>query len=131
MNATMTPAPTREPSPLSIWSSRWRAVAVVSMVVQIVVVVAWLLLPTPTVARSVIALILCAPLLAPLLGILRARRYTYKWATLCVAPYFVVGLTEAVANPSARMLAGALLAGALTWFAALLGFLRTSREPDL
>jgi uncharacterized membrane protein len=127
---TSTPVVSRNFALASAWSRRWRAVAAAAMVAQILVVVSWTLLPTPTLQGSVIALILCVPLLAPLIGVLRAHRYTYKWATLCVAPYFVVGLTEAVANPSARWLAGALLAGALTWFAALLGFLRTSRDPE-
>jgi uncharacterized membrane protein len=109
------------------WSNRWRALALFAMSAQIAVVIGWLLWPTPTLRSAVVALVLCVPLVAPFYGIARGNRYTYKWATLCVAPYFIVGLTEAVASPATRSWAGALLAGALLWFASLLGFLRTTR----
>lgn len=35
------------------------------------------------------------PLLAPLFGILRERRYTYQWAAMLVLAYFAEGLTRA------------------------------------
>lgn len=67
------------------------------------------------------------PVLLPLPGLLRGRRRTYAWATLCVTPYFVYGLTEAIANPGARLAAGAILLASLAWFVALVAFLRWSR----
>ena len=42
------------------------------------------------------------PVAAPLAGMLRGTRRTYAWATLCVAPYLVYGVTEVIANPAAR-----------------------------
>ena len=76
--------------------------------------------------RCVWALIYSLPLLLPLAGLWQGRRYTHSWATLCVLPYFVVGVTEAVANGALRNWALALLGVALLWFFALLSFLRVT-----
>lgn len=72
------------------------------------------------------ALVFTLPLLIALPGLIKGSRYTHSWATLCVLPYFVVGITEAVANTSLRYWALLLLAASLLWFFALLGFLRVS-----
>lgn len=66
------------------------------------------------------------PLLAPLPGLLRGKRYTHSWATLCVLPYFIIGISESVSNPSLRYWALALLGCSLLWFFALLGFIRVT-----
>ncbi len=68
--------------------------------------------------------LLCIPLLLPLRGLVRGWRYTYGWATLCVIPYFIGGVTEAVANPQARVWAALCLTLALALFAALILFIR-------
>lgn len=74
---------------------------------------------------SVLALV---PLLLPLPGLVRGSRRTCAWATLCVAPYFLYGLTEVVANPAVRTLAAAILFASLGWFASLVYCLRVSRD---
>jgi uncharacterized membrane protein len=66
------------------------------------------------------------PLLLALPGLIRGTRHTHSWATLCVLPYFVVGITEAVANANLRHWALMLLGASLLWFFALLSFLRVS-----
>lgn len=65
-------------------------------------------------------------LLIPLPGLLRGRRYTYSWATLCVLPYFIVGITESVANLAIRNWALSLLGASLLWFFALIAYLRVT-----
>jgi uncharacterized membrane protein len=72
-------------------------------------------------------LLMLVPLAAPLPGLWRGRRRTYAWATLCVAPYLLYGLTEVVANPAVRGAAGAILFASLAWFATLVIYLRLSR----
>lgn len=67
------------------------------------------------------------PVLLPLPGLLRGDRRTHAWATLCVAPYFIYGVTEVVANPAVRMPAAAILFASLAWFVALVHYLRLSR----
>ena len=71
--------------------------------------------------------ILLLPLLLPLRGLLRGRRRTFAWATLCVTPYFIYGLTEVIANPAVRSAAGATLFASLAWFVALVNYLRVTR----
>ncbi len=83
---------------------------------------------TAGVARGLgLAAALLWPLLLPLPGILRRRRRTFAWATLCVTPYFIYGTTEAVANPAVRTLAAAILAASLVLFCALVAWLRLTR----
>jgi uncharacterized membrane protein len=67
------------------------------------------------------------PLLAPLRGLILGRRYTYAWATLFAVPYFVFALTELLANPAARWVAGASLLLVFGWFCAMVAFLRSAR----
>jgi len=71
------------------------------------------------------------PVLLPLPGLLRGDRRTHAWATLCVAPYFIYGVTEVVANPAVRMPAAAILFASLAWFVALVHYLRLSRPARL
>ena len=108
--------------------------------VRVISLALWLLLsglvvlhqifPTFSWAAMAKALLYWLPLLAPLSGLIRGNRYTYSWATLCVLPYFIVGVTEAVANPATHLWATALLGFSLLWFFALISFLRvTSRLP--
>jgi len=70
---------------------------------------------------------LLMPVAAPLPGLVRGQRRTYAWATLCVAPYFIYGVTEVVANPAVRAAAGAILFASLAWFVMLVRYLRLSR----
>lgn len=74
-----------------------------------------------------LGLFLLAPLALPLAGYARGDRRTYGWATLCVMPGFVYGITESVANPVARGAAGWVLAASLLAFFALVAHLRATR----
>ncbi|MDE2303941.1 MAG: DUF2069 domain-containing protein [Gammaproteobacteria bacterium] len=67
------------------------------------------------------------PLLAPLGGLLRGRRHTYAWATLFAIPYLVFALTELLANPAARWVAGTSLVLVFAWFCSMVAYLRFSR----
>lgn len=70
------------------------------------------------------------PLLAPLFGILRGKRYTYQWSSLLVWPYVAEGVVRAFsdAGPS-RILAAFELLLALAFFGAIVAYLRSSRKP--
>ena len=67
------------------------------------------------------------PLLAPLNGLVRGRRYTYAWATLFAIPYLAFAVTELLANPRARWVAASSLLLVFAWFCAMIFFLRVSR----
>jgi uncharacterized membrane protein len=67
------------------------------------------------------------PLLAPLSGLVRGRRYTYAWATLFAIPYLAFALTELLVNPQARWVAAMSLLLIFAWFCTMILFLRASR----
>ena len=96
----------------------WLALAAASVVA---VAVPW------TANSLLLGLALLAPLALPLRGFAGRDRRTYGWATLCVMPGFVYGITESVANPVARGAAGWVLAASLVAFFALVAHLRTTR----
>lgn len=57
------------------------------------------------------------PLLAPLMGILRGRRYTYRWSTLLILVYFAEGLVRASSDSGpSRYLAWGEIAFCLVFF---------------
>lgn len=75
--------------------------------------------------------IICAvaviPLLAPLPGLVRGRRYTYAWATLFAMPYLIFAITELLVNPSARWVGSFSLLLIFAWFCSMVLYLRASR----
>jgi len=74
-----------------------------------------------------ICIIAVVPLLAPLNGLIRGRRYTYAWATLFAIPYLMFSATELLVNRQARWVAGASLILVFVWFCTMILFLRVSR----
>jgi len=83
----------------------------------------WTLVGYPT----LICIIAVVPLLAPLSGLIRGKRYTYAWATLFAIPYLMFSVTELLVNPQARWVAGASLILVFAWFCTMILFLRVSR----
>ena len=81
----------------------------------------------PVPANLVWTVALLLPIMAPLSGLIRGTRRTYAWAALCVAPYFIYGVTEVIANPAVRVAAGTILFASLAWFITLVRYLRLSR----
>jgi uncharacterized membrane protein len=68
------------------------------------------------------------PLLAPLMGLLHGRRYTFKWSSLLVWAYVVEGAVRVASDPgpSARLaILEIALAGA--FFTAAVAYLRATR----
>jgi uncharacterized membrane protein len=66
------------------------------------------------------------PLLAPLDGLIKGRRYTYAWATLFAIPYITFAITELLVNPSARWVASISLFLTFGWFCTMVLYLRAS-----
>jgi uncharacterized membrane protein len=77
----------------------------------------------------VLCLLAVVPLLVPLQGLWRGRRYTYAWATLLAAAYLAFATTELLVNPAARWVAGLSLILVFLWFCTMILYLRTSRAP--
>ena len=93
------------------------------------------LAPAAWPGSALMAATLLLPLLLPVRGLLRGDRRTHAWATMCVAPCFLYGVTETVANPSLRGVAAAILFASLAHFVALVAYLRVTRPqaagPDI
>ena len=107
-------------------AQRWRLLTLGCLAALFVLVAAWQLTPQWSLVAGVRAGVLALPVLFPAYGLWQGKRYTYRWATLCVLPYFIVGLTEAISNPQNRPWAATMLALALAWFVSLVGFLRVT-----
>jgi uncharacterized membrane protein len=110
----------------SEWAPRWRAATLILALLLVLLIAIRHVTTTIDPWHVALALCLSVPALAPMRGLSRYDRRTYRWATLCAIPYFVIGLTEAIADPSARVWAFGLLIGALGWFVTLIAYLRVS-----
>lgn len=68
------------------------------------------------------------PLLAPLFGILRGRRYTYQWASMLILVYLVEGVMRAMTEPGmAATLAMTEIALATIFFVTSVAYARLTR----
>jgi uncharacterized membrane protein len=111
-------------SALAAW-----AAAVACLVGLIALGLAWELALAPLKPGGSWLALKVLPLLAPLFGVLRARRYTFQWSTLLIWLYAAEGATRLVTDSgTAARLAGLELALALGYFAAAVVFLRMSRR---
>lgn len=104
-----------------------RFFVVSSVLVLIAIVAGWVLSTGVSLARMFLAIVATLPLWIPLRRLIGGERRTYAWMTLCVIPYFVLAITEAVANPAARAWAGVCLVVAFGLFVGLIGYLRVTR----
>jgi uncharacterized membrane protein len=68
-----------------------------------------------------------APWLSVARGLWRGERRSHALACLLTVPYLGYGLTEVLANPGARGLAGATVLASCVAFIALVAYLRVSR----
>ncbi len=80
-----------------------------------------------SVSAGMWTLVLTAPLWIPLAWLLRRHRKTYAIFTLCVIPYLIVGLTEAIANPTWRDWAALVICVSFVLFVSLIAYLRVTR----
>ena len=105
----------------------WLA-ACASLVALIFLTLAWELFLAPLRPGGTWLALKCLPLLAPLPGVLRGRRYTFKWSTLLIWAYAAEGATRMYtdAGLSAR-LAFLELVLSLGYFAAAVCYLKTTR----
>ena len=99
--------------------------ACASLIALLFLCVAWELKLAPLRPGGSWLVLKARPRLAPLFGVLRARRYTLQWAALLSLAYFFEGLVRlASESGTAAALAAAEIALSLAFFAAALGYLR-------
>ena len=69
--------------------------ASISLITLILLCVAWESVLAPLKPQGSLLILKAAPLLIPLFGILKGRRYTYQWAGMFVLIYFTEGIVRA------------------------------------
>ncbi len=73
----------------------YQALASVSLIALILLCLAWEAWLAPLRPGGSLLVLKAVPLLMPLLGILRGKRYTYQWASMFVLIYFTEGVVRA------------------------------------
>ncbi len=92
-----------------------------SLVLLIALCIAWELFVAPLRSGGSWMVLKALPLLAPLPGVLRARRYTCQWASLLSLAYFAEGVVRAMSDPApSRYLAMLEILIATTLFVSLI-----------
>jgi uncharacterized membrane protein len=72
-----------------------QAVSSASLIMLIFVCLAWELWLAPLRPGGSWLVLKTLPLLLPLMGILKGRRYTYQWASMLILAYFTEGVVRA------------------------------------
>ncbi len=99
-----------------------------SLVALILLCVAWEMWLAPLRPGGSMLALKAVPLLAPLFGILRGRRYTHQWASMLVLLYFVEGVVRATTESGASQAAAiAETALAVTFFFSAAFYARATR----
>ena len=71
-----------------------------SLVALIFLCLAWESVLAPLKPNGSLLILKAVPLLLPLFGILKGRRYTYQWASMFVLLYFTEGVVRAWSDTS-------------------------------
>lgn len=66
-----------------------------SLIALIILCLSWEIFLAPLNTNGSLLFLKALPLLAPLFGILRGRRYTYQWASMLILLYFIEGAVRA------------------------------------
>lgn len=108
--------------------SRLHLGACSSLITLVFLCLAWELRLAPVQPGGSWLVLKCVPLLAPLFGVLHGRRYTYQWASLLILAYLAEGIVRATTESGvSRWLASGEIALSLVFFAAAIGYVRTTR----
>ena len=105
--------------------------ASISLIALILLCLAWESFLAPLKPNSSLLILKTVPLLIPLFGILKGKRYTYQWTSMFILLYFTEGVVRAWADTglSARL---ALLEVALTllFFICAIFYAKLTRNPS-
>ena len=98
-----------------------QSISSASLIALIFLCVAWELWLAPLRPGGSWLVLKALPLLLPLMGILKGRRYTYQWASMLVLAYFTEGVARAWSDSglSAWLAGGEIALSVLFFFAAI------------
>jgi uncharacterized membrane protein len=104
-----------------------QAVSAVSLIALIFLCLAWELWLAPLRPGGSGLVMKTLPLLLPLMGILKGRRYTYQWAPMLMLVYFTEGVVRAWSDKGlSAWLAGAEVALSVVFFFAAIYYAKLS-----
>ncbi len=104
-----------------------QAMSIVSLIALIFLCLAWELWLAPLRPGGSLLVLKTLPLLLPLMGILKGRRYTYQWAPMLVLAYFTEGVVRAWSDAGlSAWLAGAETALSVVFFFAAIYYAKLS-----
>ena len=106
----------------------WNA-AIASLVALILLCLAWELWLAPIRPGGSLLVLKTLPLLVPLFGVLRGKRYTFQWSSMFILLYFTEGVMRGWADSGlAQQLALAETALSLAYFGAVVAYSRLTRS---
>ena len=102
--------------------------AIASLVALTFLCLAWELWLAPVRPGGSLLALKAVPLLAPLFGVLRGKRYTFQWSSMFILAYFIEGAMRGWADTGlARQLALGEAGLSLMFFAAVVTYARLTR----
>ena len=112
-------------------AQRYQFIASASLIALIFLCLGWELWWAPVRPGGSWLALKAVFLLAPLFGILRGKRYTYKWVSLFVQFYLLEGLVRATSEYGlAQRLAIGETALAAILFVSVILYIRATRAPE-
>lgn len=112
-------------------AQRYQFIASTSLIALIFLCLGWELWWAPVRPGGSWLALKAVFLLAPLFGILRGKRYTYKWVSLFVQFYLLEGLVRATSEYGlAQRLAIGETALAAILFVSVILYIRATRAPE-
>ena len=104
-----------------------QTIASASLIALIFLCLAWELWLAPIRPGGSLLVLKTLPLLLPLMGILKGRRYTYQWAPMLVLAYFTEGVARAWSDTGlSAWLAGGEVALSVAFFLAAIYYAKLS-----
>lgn len=108
-------------------TDRLRYLSAGSLIALIFLCLAWELWLAPLRPGGSWLVLKVLPLLAPLIGILRRRLYTYQWSSMLILAYFAEGVVRGYSETGLpAQLARIEIALALLFFFSVIAYVRTS-----
>ena len=104
--------------------------ASLSLIALILLCVAWESILAPLKPNGSLLILKAVPLLIPLFGILKGRRYTYQWASMFILLYFTEGVVRAWSDTGlSAKLAMIELVLSLIFFICAIFYAKLTRQP--
>lgn len=105
--------------------------ASISLIALVFICLLWESVLAPLKPGGSLLILKAAPLLLPLFGVLKGRRYTYQWASMFILLYFTEGAVRAWSDTGiSRYLAIFEVVLSLIFFFCAIFYAKLTRQPS-